>query len=68
MNYYETSALQNANRLMSHAKKAFRGGEIGYIEYLQALKNVIAIRSNYLTAIYQYDLSVIKLEYLLGKF
>ncbi len=66
--YYETSALQNATLLLSHAKKAFRGGEIGYIEYLQALKNSIAIRSNYVMAVYQYNLSVIKLEFLLGKF
>lgn len=65
--YYETSALQNANLLLSQAKKAFRGGEIGYIEYLQALKNSIGIRSNYLQAIYQYNLSIIKLEFLLGK-
>jgi cobalt-zinc-cadmium resistance protein CzcA len=65
--YFETSALQNANLLLSQAKKAFRGGEIGYIEYLQALKNSIGIRSNYLHAIYQYNLSIIKLEFLLGK-
>lgn len=65
--YYETSALQNADLLLHQAKKAFRGGEIGYIEYLQALKNSIGIRSNYLQAIYQYNLSIVKLEFLLGK-
>lgn len=68
INYYETSALQNATLLLSHAKKAFHGGEIGYIEYLQALKNSIAIRSNFIMAVYQYNLSVIKIEFLLGKF
>jgi cobalt-zinc-cadmium resistance protein CzcA len=67
INYFETSALQNASLLILQAKKAYSGGEIGYIEYLQALKNSIAIRSNYLHAIYQYNLSVIKLEFLLGK-
>ncbi|HCW07434.1 MAG TPA: hypothetical protein DGG95_08740 [Cytophagales bacterium] len=67
LNYYETSALQNANLLLSQSKKAFRGGEIGYVEYLQALKSSIAIRQNYLQALYQYDQSVIKLEFLLGK-
>jgi cobalt-zinc-cadmium resistance protein CzcA len=67
ISYYETSALQNANLLISQAKKAFRAGEIGYIEYLQALKNSIAIRNNYLQAIYHYNLSIIKLEFLLGK-
>lgn len=68
LDYYETSALQNANLLLSQAKKAYRGGEVGYIEYLQALKNSIGIRGNYLHAIYQYNLSVIKIEFLLGKF
>jgi len=68
INYYETSALQNGNLLLAQAKKAFREGEIAYIEYLQALKNYNAIRSGYLQAIYQYNLSVIKIEFLLGKF
>jgi cobalt-zinc-cadmium resistance protein CzcA len=67
VNYYETSALQNAALLLSQAKKAFRGGEIGYIEYLQALKSSLSIRNNYLQAILQYNLSIIKLEFLLGK-
>jgi len=65
--YYETSALQNASLLLSQAKKAYRAGEISYLEYLQALKSSIGIRNNYLQAIYQYNLSVIKLEFLLGK-
>jgi len=68
INYYESSALQNASLLLLQARKAFRGGQIGYIEYLQALKNSIAIRSNYLQAIYQYNLSIVKLEFLLGKY
>src|SRR5258708_5043237 len=68
LNYFEASALQNTSLLLLQARKAFRGGQIGYIEYLQALKNSIAIRSNYLQAIYQYDLSIIKLEFLLGKY
>jgi len=65
--YYESSALKNAGLLLSQAKKAFRAGEIGYIEYLQALKSSIGMRNNYLLAIYQYNLSIVKLEFLLGK-
>jgi cobalt-zinc-cadmium resistance protein CzcA len=67
LNYYETSALQNADLILSQARKAFRGGEIGYIEYLQALKSAIGIQSNYLMALNQYNQSVVKLEFLLGK-
>lgn len=68
INYYETSALQNSYLLLSQSKKAFRSGEIGYVEYLQALKSSIAIRQNYLQALYQYNQSVVKLEFLLGKY
>lgn len=68
LNYYETSALQNADLILSQARKAFHEGEIGYIEYLQALKNAIGIQSNYLNALNQYNQSVIKIEFLLGKY
>jgi cobalt-zinc-cadmium resistance protein CzcA len=68
LNYYESSALQNADLILSQARKAFHGGEIGYIEYLQALKSAIGIQSNYRLAINQYNQSVVKLEFLLGKY
>ncbi len=67
LNYYESSALQNADLILTQARKAFREGEIGYIEYLQALKSAIGIQSNYLMALNQYNQSVVKLEFLLGK-
>lgn len=66
--YYETSALQNAELILSQSRRAYRSGEIGYLEYLQALRNALAIKSNYLTSLNQYNQSIIKLEFLLGKF
>jgi cobalt-zinc-cadmium resistance protein CzcA len=68
VNYYETSALQNAELILSQSRKAFRAGEISYIEYLQSLKISIGIKSNYLQALNQYNQSIVTLEYLLGKF
>jgi len=68
INYYETSALQNAELILSQSRKAFHAGEISYIEYLQSLKISIGIKSNYLQAINQYNQSIVTLEYLLGKF
>jgi cobalt-zinc-cadmium resistance protein CzcA len=68
INYYETSALQNAELILSQSKKAFHAGEISYIEYLQSLKISIGIKSNYLQALNQYNQSVVTLEFLLGKF
>ncbi len=66
--YYESSALQNANLMISQSGKAYRAGEIGYIEYLQSLKTALSIKSNYLLSLTQYNQSVLKMEYLLGKF
>lgn len=67
LTYYENSALQNAELILSQARKAYRSGEIGYIEYLQSLRNALTIKSNYLLALNQYNQSIIKLEFLLGK-
>lgn len=66
--YYEGSALKNANLILSQSKKAYANGEIGYVEYLQALKNSSAIRASYLNALNLYNQAVIKIEFLLGKF
>jgi cobalt-zinc-cadmium resistance protein CzcA len=65
--YYETTALKNADLILQQAQKAFRGGEIGYFEYLQALRNVQAIRFNYLSAINQLNQSIVRILYLTGK-
>jgi len=68
LDYYETSALKNAELIITQARKAYKGGEIGYVEYLQSLRSAIGIKTNYLQALNQYNLSVIKVEYLTGKF
>ncbi|MBN8702628.1 MAG: CusA/CzcA family heavy metal efflux RND transporter [Bacteroidetes bacterium] len=65
--YYETSALSNANLIISQAGIGFANGDIGYIEYLQALKNALLIKGNYLQCLNQYNQSIITIEYLLGK-
>jgi cobalt-zinc-cadmium resistance protein CzcA len=64
--YYETGALPNAELLISQADAAFRNGDIGYVEYLQALKHGLSIKENYLLALNQYNQSVISLEFLTG--
>jgi len=68
LNYYESSALQNADLILNQGRKSFRAGEISYIEYLQSLKISIGIKSSHLQAINQYNQSIITLEYLLGKY
>jgi len=68
LSFYETSALQNASLILLQASKAFRAGEIGYIEYLQSLRTAIEIKTNYLMGLQQHNLSIIKIEFLTGSF
>jgi len=68
LQYYEFSALKNADLILTQSRKAYRGGEIGYIEYLQALRSALTIKTNYLTALNQYNQSIIKIQFLSGNF
>ncbi|MEJ5993205.1 CusA/CzcA family heavy metal efflux RND transporter [Pedobacter sp. Du54] len=64
--YYNSSALPNANLILKQSQIAFQNGEIGYVEYLQALRTYSEIRFSYLQAINQYNQSVYTLQYLMG--
>lgn len=64
--YFETSALANGNLILRQAQLAFQNGEIGYVEYLQALRTYRDIRSEYLNAINELNQSIIRIQYLSG--
>jgi cobalt-zinc-cadmium resistance protein CzcA len=66
IDYYKKSALPNVNLILKQSQIAFQNGEIGYVEYLQALRTYSEIRFNYLQAINQYNQSVYTLQYLMG--
>jgi len=65
--YYESNALPQAELILSNSKKSFENGAIDYVEYIQSLNNGIAIKSNYLNLLLQYNRSIIAIEYLVGK-
>ncbi len=66
LDYYETNALKNASLILSQSSKAFKAGEISYIEYLQSLKIAIGIKSSYLNELNLYNQSILKIEFLMG--
>lgn len=66
IDYYEKSALPNANLILKQSLTAFQSGDIAYVEFVQALRTVSDIRFNYLQAINQYNQSVYTIQYLSG--
>jgi cobalt-zinc-cadmium resistance protein CzcA len=66
LDYYESSALENAALLLRHSDTAFRNGEIAYTEYWLSIRNAMQIRENYLNSINNLNQSIINLEFLAG--
>ncbi|MCL4110066.1 UNVERIFIED_CONTAM: hypothetical protein GTU68_057296 [Idotea baltica] len=67
LEYYETTAIPNAERIEMNAKKGYESGEIGYLEYVQALNLQYEIEHSYLDAIQSFNQSVISIQYLLNQ-
>ncbi|WP_146900885.1 CusA/CzcA family heavy metal efflux RND transporter [Adhaeribacter aerolatus] len=66
LDFYQTQVLVNANLALHQADKAYRNGEAGYLNYLQAADQVLRIRQNYLQLLLDYRLNLHQLEYLKG--
>lgn len=66
LEYYQTSALPNANLILRQSQTAFRQGEIGYAEYLLGVRNAIGIKEGFLQTLNDYNQSIIYIEFLSG--
>lgn len=66
LTYYKSSALVNAELILTQSQVAFQGGEINYTEYLIALRNAVSVNENYLITLRDYNQSIIYIEYLSG--
>ena len=66
-NYYKSTALPYAEIIISTAKVGFRSGDIGYIEYLQALQTATDVQLSYLQSVNQINQSIININFLTNK-
>jgi len=67
LQYYESQILPNTEIILSNAQKAFQSGDIGYVEYSQALTRVLGSQINYLSSLNSCNQAIILIEFLLGK-
>lgn len=65
--YYQKSALNNADTITDHANKQYNNGDISYVEYIQSMETAFTIYINYLEAVLQYNLSHNVLHYLINQ-
>jgi len=67
VNYFESTALKNANLIVETANKQFINGYINYLDWVVLINQSIAIQSNYLDAIKMLNESIISINYLTSK-
>lgn len=60
--FYSEEALIETDELLRQAKKSYEEGEIGYVEYLQALNLAYETRTQYLNSVFNYNNTIINLE------
>ena len=65
--YYQSEGLPMAESIINAAQRSYKAGDIGYIEYIQNIKDAIKIKIDYLAAINNYNQTIIQLNYLLNR-
>jgi cobalt-zinc-cadmium resistance protein CzcA len=60
--YYETSALPQADLIINNAVKGFKSGDLPFLQYQLSLATALKIRTDYIEAIYQYNQSTLAIE------
>ncbi len=67
VNYYENTALKNAQLIFETANKQFANGDINYLEWVMLTNQAIGIQSSYLDAVKNLNESIIQINYLITK-
>jgi cobalt-zinc-cadmium resistance protein CzcA len=66
--YYETKGLELADKLFTSTTKAYKEGEIDYIEYISTLEQSLTIKKDYLEFLNLYNQIVNEINFLNGKY
>ncbi|MFC6876965.1 CusA/CzcA family heavy metal efflux RND transporter [Flavobacterium myungsuense] len=67
LDYFEKTALQNAEIIIKTANLQFLNGEINYLDWVVLINQSIAIKSDYIDTILSHNESVVQLNYLTSK-
>lgn len=66
LNFYEKTALPQADLMLIQAQTAWKNGDIGYLEFSLHVQRALDIQMDYLGALHDYNSTVIQLQYLVG--
>ena len=64
IDYYQQTGQPVRDEILQHAQRAYQGGEINFLQYIQLLDNARMIEINYLKSIFEYNKTIIELQYI----
>ena len=64
---YNDDIVPQTEEVYRTAVKSYDAGELSYLEYMQVKQLVINARENYITALFNYNVSLFELEKIIGK-
>ena len=64
INYYESAGNLLSQELINNGTKAFKSGEIDFLQYIQLLDNAKGIEITYLENLYKYNMILLDIKYL----
>lgn len=67
LDFYKKEGLPMAENIIVIAQRSYKSGDIGYIEYVQNLKEANKIKTDYLSVMNSYNQTIINMQYLLNK-
>lgn len=66
LHYYESTGKKLSKETLFHAVMAFQNGELNFLQYTQLLENAKSIETNYLTTLFQYNMTALEANYLMN--
>lgn len=65
--YYESTALKNAETIISTATTKYKNGDINYLEWILLINNAVTIQSDYLDSTKELNRSIIEINFYTSK-
>lgn len=65
--YFETTALKNADIITTTASKQFLGGDINYLEWVLLVNQAVSIQSEYIEAVKNRNTTIIEINSFINK-
>jgi heavy metal efflux system protein len=66
LKYYKTEGLPMSESIILAAQKLYKSGDVGYIEFIQNIKDANKIKTDYLILVNKFNQTVINLRYLIA--